>query len=298
MSPFLDDFLLTDERHNDLVEGDSTRQRNHRRLILDHSRFSPTRATDVHDLICVGFGPASLAIAIALHDRLEQNLHNGAPEGCPKVCFLERQQQFGWHSGMQIPGAKMQISFLKDLATLRDPRSKFTFLNYLKQHQRLVHFTNLDTFLPSRMEFEDYMRWCSEHFTDVVQYGQDVLQIAPEKLNNKHGKVSLFTVTTKDLASGHVTTRTARNVVIAVGGKPIVPAPFPKHHSRVIHSSGYCKYLPDYLTSSDKPHHVAVVGSGQSAAEIFNDLHTRYPQAKSTLIIRDTALRPSDDSPL
>ena len=39
------------------------------------------------------------------------------------------------------------------------------------------------------------------------------------------------------------------------------------------------------------------MGSGQSAAEIFDDLQTRYPNARTTLVIKDTALRPSDDSP-
>jgi hypothetical protein len=46
-----------------------------------------------------------------------------------------------------------------------------------------------------------------------------------------------------------------------------------------------------------RPHFV-VVGGGQSAAEIFNDLWTRFPDAEVTLLLRDSALRPSDDSPL
>ncbi|KAI7031412.1 hypothetical protein KC364_g8664, partial [Hortaea werneckii] len=54
---------------------------------------------EVHDLVCVGFGPASLAIAVALHDILE----DGQPRlrtYSPKVRFLEKQQQFRWHAGM------------------------------------------------------------------------------------------------------------------------------------------------------------------------------------------------------
>ncbi len=76
----------------------------------------------VQDLICVGFGPASLAIAVALHDALEA----GSLAPTPKVLFLEKQEHFAWHAGMLLPGAKMQISFMKDLATLRNPRSAFT----------------------------------------------------------------------------------------------------------------------------------------------------------------------------
>lgn len=61
---------------------------------------------EVHDLICVGFGPASLAIAIALHDALEAGGSTLRTHE-PKVRFLERQQRFAWHAGMLLPGAKM-----------------------------------------------------------------------------------------------------------------------------------------------------------------------------------------------
>ena len=104
-----------------------------------------------YDLVCIGFGPASLAIAIALHDRGVKS----------RVLYIEKQRGFVWHGGMLLPNTRMQISFLKDLATLRDPRSKFTFLNYLKTKNRLVPFTNLSTFLPLREEYNDYMSWCA-----------------------------------------------------------------------------------------------------------------------------------------
>ena len=112
---------------------------------------------EVQDLVCVGFGPASLAIAVALHDALDKG-ELALGTSTPKVRFLERQQQFAWHAGMLLPGAKMQITFIKDMATLRNPRSEFTFLNYLHENNRLVSFTNLGTFLPHRIEYEDYMR--------------------------------------------------------------------------------------------------------------------------------------------
>ena len=60
---------------------------------------------EVFDLICVGFGPASLAIAVALRDL----------QISAKILFLERQPRFAWHAGMLLPGARMQISFLKDV---------------------------------------------------------------------------------------------------------------------------------------------------------------------------------------
>ena len=261
------------------------------------SRLPRTSPDELHDLICVGFGPASLSIAIALHDSLGENRNGANTQWEPKVCFLERHQRFSWHAGMLLPGSRMQISFVKDLATLRNPRSEFTFLNYLHNHDRLADFTNLGTFLPYRMEFEDYMRWCANKFTDSVGYGQEVVDIVPEKTTSGSQTVDSFSVLSRDTKTGNITVRKARKVVIAVGGKPKIPATFPMD-PRIMHSSTYCTSLPNVLKDKYKDYHIAVVGSGQSAAEIFNDLHNRYPNARTTLLMRDTALRPSDDSPL
>ncbi|KAH7395459.1 L-lysine 6-monooxygenase (NADPH-requiring)-domain-containing protein [Cadophora sp. MPI-SDFR-AT-0126] len=250
---------------------------------------SPTMASpqsSVEDLICIGFGPASLAIAIALEDASTS----------AKVSFLERQSQFAWHSGMQLPGAKMQISFLKDLATPRNPRSKFTFINYLFSKKRLNTFINLDTFLPSRLEYEDYLRWCASHFEDRVSYGQEVVEVSPD-INVRNGKVAQFRVIARDVVTGELSTRIARHVVIAVGGKGKIPAELPQFHSKVVHSSKYSQQVATALPDQSKAYNIAVIGNGQSAAEIFNDLPARYPNAKVTLVIKGTALRPSDDSP-
>jgi L-ornithine N5-monooxygenase len=257
------------------------------------SCFPSTAPDELHDLIIVGCGPAGLAIAIALHDKFQ------GYKSClrrPKVKFLERQPHFAWHAGMMLPEAKMQISFIKDLATLRDPCSKFTFLNYLKEHSRLVQFSNLGTFLPSRLEFEDYMRWCASHFIDVVEYGQQVLKVSPSKCNEKE-KSDYLIIEIRDKETGERSIRKTRNVVIAVGGTPQIPSIFSGSAARVIHSSEYGHKIPQLLPIREKPYHIAVIGSGQSGAEVFNDLQTRFPNASTKLIIRDTALRPSDDSP-
>ncbi|PLB42411.1 L-lysine 6-monooxygenase (NADPH-requiring)-domain-containing protein [Aspergillus candidus] len=261
------------------------------------ARLSPVPQDELHDLLCVGFGPASLAIAIALNDTIDPCLNKSAPAGWqPKVCFLERQKQFAWHSGMLVPGSRMQISFIKDLATMRDPRSSFTFLNYLHQNDRLIHFTNLSTFLPSRMEFEDYMRWCAQRFNDVVNYGEEVVEVVPGKTDVNGSLVDSFTVKSRNTETGEISSRTARKVVVALGGRAKLPPGLPQD-SRILHSSQYCTGLPGVLKDAREPYSIAVLGSGQSAAEIFHDVQKQYPNAKTTLIMRDTAMRPSDDSP-
>ena len=261
------------------------------------SLLQPTNKDELHDVVCVGFGPASLAIAIALHDALDSR--DGASllsTSRPKIAFLERQEQFAWHAGMQIPGAKMQISFIKDLATLRNPKSDFTFINYLHKQDRLIQFTNLDTFLPRRVEYEDYMRWCASWFPDIVNYSQDVLSIEPSKTSS--GKsTSHFTVTSRNSKTLETTTLRSKNVIIAAGGRPRIPDSLPRNHPRVLHSSQYQTATSSLFADQSTPLRIAVVGGGQSAAEIFSDLPSKFPNSKSYLLLRSAAMKPSDDSP-
>ncbi|KAM3442845.1 hypothetical protein NHJ13734_002169 [Beauveria thailandica] len=247
------------------------------------------------DLICVGFGPASLSVAIALHDTLAEGKKLRPDGSSPKVLFLEKQTRFAWHAGMLLPGAKMQISFIKDLATLRDPRSHFTFLNYLHQHDRLVDFTNLSTFLPARVEYEDYMRWCSAHFEHLAQYDHEVVSVTPAV--KKADAVKLFAVEARNNVNGQVQTFRGRNVMLATGGKPSFPKSFPVKHPRILHSSQYAYMVPQILTDKNAAYKVVVVGAGQSAAEIFHNIQNLYPNSSTQLVMRQEFLKPSDDSP-
>lgn len=252
---------------------------------------------EIQDLVCVGFGPAALAIAVALHDSLESRASRLSSR-TPKVRFLERQQKFAWHAGMLLPGAKMQITFIKDLATLRNPRSEFTFVNYLHEKNRLVAFTNLGTFLPQRIEYEDYMRWCADHFGNVVDYSQTVEHVRAGKINSKTGAVEFFEVTSINEQTGERRSLKAKHVVIAAGGKPNIPKCLPERHPRVLHSSQYVTHAPKLFPAGSGPRTVAVIGGGQSAAEVWHNVPSLFPGAQSLLMIRGAALKPSDDSPL
>lgn len=266
------------------------------------SFLSRSPENELHDLICVGFGPASLAIAVALNDAIEfrsSDVPSSFRSSPPRVLFLERQDKFAWHSGMQFDGAKMQISWIKDLATLRTPRSAFTFLSYLHANDRLVPFTNLGTFIPLRCEYESYMSWCADHFKDVVSYQHEGYEVVPVKIRETKGALfDAFQVRTRNLRTGAVETRTTRHVVLSLGGKPKIPQPLPQNHPRVIHSSAYNFEVDRVLPDRNANYKIVVVGAGQSAAETFNESHARYPNSQTRLIIRGGALKPSDDSPL
>ncbi len=238
----------------------------------------------VHDLIGIGFGPSNVALAIAL----EENRGAGRPLD---ALFIEKQPRFAWHPHMLLNDAHMQISFMKDLATLRNPTSRFTFINYLHQKGRLPDFINLKSFFPSRHEFNDYLGWAAEQFEHACAYGEEVVEVQPEL---QGGEVVSLRVRSRD-AQGRVTQRRARNLVVSVGGAARIPDSFRplRDDRRVFHSS---TYLRDMARHADA-RHIAVLGSGQSAAEIFMDLQGRAGAPQVDLIMRARSIKPSDDSP-
>lgn len=238
-----------------------------------------------YDVIGLGFGPANLAIAVALDEDRRVREHG------LRYCFLEKKPAFEWHGGMLLDDSRMQISFLKDLATLRNPSSRYTFVSYLHEKRRLEAFINISTFTPSRLEYNDYLSWAAAQFTDRVHYGEEVIGVEPVL---DGGDVTRVKVISR-LADGRTRARITRNLVVSIGGEAVVPEAFRplKGDGRVMHSSGYL----ERIQACGEPKRLAVVGSGQSAAEIFSDLCGRYPSAEVSLVMRSQALRPADDSP-
>ena len=238
----------------------------------------------IHDLIGIGFGPSNIALAITLEEKKQEGYYIDS-------FFIEKQRSFAWHANMMLENAHMQISFLKDLATMRNPSSHFTFINYLHQKQRLQDFINLKTFFPSRHEFNDYLAWAASHFNDRCAYGEEVLEVLPEKRNDE---VTLLRVRSRD-ANGMVRERLGRNLIVSVGGVPSIPECFRplKGDVRVFHSNSYLREIERHKDAKS----IAVVGAGQSAAEIFMDLHNRPGATHVDLIMRARAIKPSDDSP-
>ena len=133
-------------------------------------------------VVGVGFGIANLALAVALEECTVRADGNLSP-GKLSALFLERQGNFGWHRGMLIEGAMMQISFLKDIVTMRSPTSDYNFLSYLHEKNRLVDFINHHTLIPSRIEFHDYLAWAAARVRHLVEYGVEVTGVRPVSEN-------------------------------------------------------------------------------------------------------------------
>lgn len=147
--------------------------------------------TPVHDVVGIGFGPSNLALAIATEEHNERREHDQAPLDAR---FLERQTTFGWHRGMLLDGATMQVSFLKDLVTMRNPASDYSFLSYLQERERLVEFINHKTLFPLRIEFHDYLEWAASRVDHLVSYGERVVGAEPVMVD---GAVVAFDVTSE-----------------------------------------------------------------------------------------------------
>lgn len=228
------------------------------------------------DLIGVGFGPSNLGLAIAVEEV--------AP--WLRVRFMEQQERFGWHRGMLLEGATMQVAFLKDLAMMRDPTSSYSFVNYLHERQRLVEFVNHKTLFPTRVEFHDYLEWAAARQTHQVSYGTRVLSVT-------EGGGPLQVIA--DGPAGTIGT-TAWNVVAAVGITPFLPAELTPS-SRVWHSSQLLHRLAEHDAGPDRRDTFVVIGAGQSAAEVTEHLHSRYPQAQVHAVFSRYGYSPADDSP-
>ncbi|MGW6918955.1 lysine N(6)-hydroxylase/L-ornithine N(5)-oxygenase family protein [Kitasatospora sp. NPDC054939] len=245
----------------------------------------------VDDLVGIGFGPANLALAIAIDDH-----NRRSPEQVIRARFLEQQESFGWHRGMLLDGATMQVSFLKDLVTLRDPRSRFTFLSYLEGQGRLVDFINLRSFYPTRLEFHGYFEWCAEQFGAVTDYGRRVTAIRPVE---SEGRVGLVEVVSEPAdGSGPAEVRSARNVVIGTGLTPRLPEGVATGE-RVWHTRDLLVHAPALAERRDSLRHrrIAVVGAGQSAAEAVEYLHRTFPEAEICAVLTRYGYSPADDSP-
>ncbi|KAJ2991154.1 hypothetical protein HDV02_003936 [Globomyces sp. JEL0801] len=239
---------------------------------------------DIYDVLTVGFGPAGLSIAIALDACKDHNL---------KVGFIEKQKEFKWHGGMLLDNAVMRISFMKDLATLRDPTSPFTFLNYLHKNNLLVDFINVGSMNPFRVQYDQYLRWVAVHFEELCFYDEEVIKVEPVL---KDSEIVQMVDVTSRTSSGEYIVRRTRNLIIAAGGKPNIPAQFLNQDNlykseKIIHSS---QFLTSPLTK--KAVKAAVIGAGQSAAENFNEL-SQNEQNSVSLVFRDRCLRCVDDSP-
>lgn len=205
-------------------------------------------------MIGVGIGPFNLGLA-ALLDKTE----------CQSL-FFDKKQSFEWHPGMLLEGTTLQVPFMADAVTMVDPTSRFSYLNYLHEQKRLYHFYFLEKFHIPRNEFNHYCQWVAEQLPQL-QFGFEVENI--ESTEEGYYCVTVFSTSTEERKIYYT-----KHIVIGIGTKPYIPERFSvANNDRLFHSSQYMNKRNHALNSKS----VTIIGSGQSAAEIFYDLLSKQP---------------------
>lgn len=188
----------------------------------------------------------------------------------------------------------METPFLYDLASLRNPRSAFSYNCYLLAQNRLVEFANSDRLNPLRDEFEDYMKWCARQFKDEVRYGSEVVGVAPESEDNI---VRSWKIAVKD-SSGQTYVVRAKNVAAPTPGKhtaaksePLTTVDF-LAGQRIMPVSDYLSRRNELRQAFEPRLNVALVGSGQQTVEILEDLLSCPRLGNVTVVTENEDLAP------
>ncbi|HEX2299879.1 MAG TPA: SidA/IucD/PvdA family monooxygenase [Pseudonocardiaceae bacterium] len=237
--------------------------------------------SDVYDLVGIGIGPFNLALA-ALADAVP----------ALSAVFLDAKPEFSWHPGMLIEGTTLQVPFLADLVTLVDPTSRWSFLSYLRAHERLFPFYFAERFHVPRREYDHYCRWVAQALPSCC-FDTRVQSVCFDPA----GEVFVVQTDAAPGARGAAPTVRARNVVLGVGTEPVVPEPLrPVLGKEVFHSADYLHAVESLHDASD----ITVIGSGQSGAEVFADLLRRQHETGWQLrwFTRSPAFAPMEYSKL
>ena len=116
----------------------------------------------IYDVIGVGVGPFNLSVLTLLYE--EKNLD---------VLFFDKKPYFSWHEGMLIENTYLQNTHLKDLTSLSNPQSKFSFLSFLHHKKRIYEWLNSEFDRPLRQEYNQYLKWVCELLNDKIQWNTE-----------------------------------------------------------------------------------------------------------------------------
>ncbi|MGG5218629.1 MULTISPECIES: lysine N(6)-hydroxylase/L-ornithine N(5)-oxygenase family protein [Rahnella] len=204
----------------------------------------------MYDFIAVGIGPFNLGLACLTEPVKEL-----------KGLFLDQNDSFDWHTGMMLESAHLQTPFMADLVTLADPTSPYSFLNYLKLQGKLYSFYIREDFFMMRKEFNQYCQWACSQLTSL-QFSTRVELVTWDATRE------CYLVQTRSTKSNENQIYRTKRLVLGTGPSPWMPACARDAGNNVHHSSAYLPNKEQVQNSKS----ITVVGSGQSAAEIYYDL--------------------------
>ncbi|MEM6159036.1 lysine N(6)-hydroxylase/L-ornithine N(5)-oxygenase family protein [Erwinia sp. P6884] len=206
----------------------------------------------VYDFIGIGIGPFNLGLA-CLSEPVEGL--NGV--------FLDQNSGFDWHTGMMLESAHLQTPFMADLVTLADPTSPYSLLNYMKQKGKLYSFYIREDFFLMRKEYNQYCQWACAQLSNL-RWNTRVEYVSYDN------ERECYRIRTAQTQTGEQQEWLARQLVLGTGPGAWMPPCSRPHQERFTHSG---EYLRNKAALQEK-RSITVIGSGQSAAEIFYDLLT------------------------
>jgi len=211
----------------------------------------------IYSVIGIGIGPFNLGLAALLEPVNELS-----------SLFFDQSEEFNWHPGLMLDSATLQTPFLCDCVSMADPTSHFSFLNFMKQTGRLYKFFIRENFFVLRKEYNAYCKWVAGQLPNC-RFSHQVKSVIFED--------GLYQVSVLNLKTKETTTHFAKKLALGTGTRPDVPDFVKKaDFQNVIHTSAYLNRKAEMLESGS----VTIIGSGQSAAEVFYDL---LPQTKHGL---------------
>ncbi|NVZ62720.1 SidA/IucD/PvdA family monooxygenase [Pseudomonas gingeri] len=230
----------------------------------------------VYDIVGIGFGPSNLALAIGLEES----------DSPLSFRFLDAKKQPDWQDEMLLSGSDIQNNPLRDLVTPRNPRSRYGFVNYLKETGRLFDYLNLPLTYPLRREYAEYIKWVAGHFQDSVESSAFAQRVEPLLLKGEH----VWKVTYNDHRVIH-----GRSLVLGTGRTANIPAVFDGLLGpQVFHLNHYLENIHKLPPTAQR---IGVIGSSQSAVEIVLDLSARFPDKEIYSLHRSFSFRLKDTSP-
>lgn len=239
------------------------------------------------EFVNVGFGPAGIALAVAIHDDLSFNKDHDQVIDPRDSIFFEASRDSKWQPGMILPGTDIQHHFLRDLATPRNPTSEFSFVNYLHSRNRLYPFTLRGGYV-TREEWADYCKWVADNVPVPKMHSTRVTEVVPQY---EGGRLDTLLVRVESTVNGNEQLFRTRNLVLSTGHRPRIPDEFfPLLSDRCFHSS---EFTDRWKALDGKIDSVLVVGGGQNAGEIVLHL-ANSTDIKIVSLVRNSGMRMYD----
>ncbi|MCY4045658.1 MAG: SidA/IucD/PvdA family monooxygenase [Cellvibrionales bacterium] len=229
----------------------------------------------VYDFIGIGLGPFNLSLA-----ALTSNIRD--LDGL----FFDQKEAFNWHPGLMLESVHLQTPFMADLVILADPTHPLSFLNYAKQQGRLYQFYIREDFFLMRKEYNQYCRWVISQL-DNCHFGRCVTDIQHDS------EQAIYAVKVEHQHKTEI--YYCKKLILGTGPTPHIPLSTQGMDTTTcFHALEYLDYKPKIQSKKS----ITLVGSGQSAAEIYYDLLQDVDQYQLNWVTRSPRFFPLEYSKL